>query len=359
MQELKGHLIPLERAGMIDAWCDQEIAPGVEWENEILTNLAKSDIILPLVSSSYFESSFIHEKEMKIALQRHVEKKSVLLPIILRPCKFNVDPVIGKIQVLPANAKPVTSEATKVGRETIWLKIVAEIENIVKKFRSDDNKLFDYELIPVDGGNFSMGNDNSTSSSATDECPHNVNVSSFYIGKFTVTQYQWESVMGNNPSFFKHSPMCPVENVSWFEVHEFIETVNQKTGLSYRLPFESEWEYAAKGGKFHQKSIYAGGDNLDEVGWYDSNSKNQTQPVGQKIPNKLGIHDMSGNVWEWCTDWFKPYPECTGVDYTGRRKIGRGGSWQNKPINCRVTDRGGIGPATKGNFLGFRLVLEH
>jgi formylglycine-generating enzyme required for sulfatase activity len=362
MKELRSQLTSLELAGVADVWCDCEIDPGVDWETDILNNLEKSDIIMPLVSAAYFESAYIRDKEMKFALRLHEEKKAVLVPVILRPCNFRIDPVLGKIQVLPTDAKPVTTENTKSGREQTWVEIAGAIEYIARKIRSRSNEnklqLFNYDVVLVEGGTYSMGNRGLFSHETSDECPHDVSITSFKIGKFPVTQIQWEAVMGNNPSHFKSSPDCPVENVSWFDVHNFIKTIKQKTGMNYRLPTEKEWEYAARGGRQSSGLVYSGSNDLDKVGWFLFNSGNQTHPVGGKEPNELGIYDMSGNVWEWCADWHTPYPGCSGDNYTNRRRVGRGGSWQDKPFNCRSSNRGGMGPANAVNFLGFRLVLE-
>ena len=196
-----------------------------------------------------------------------------------------------------------------------------------------------------------------------DEKPvHRVNVSSFSIGKYEVTQAQWQAVMGSNPSNFKNCDNCPVEKVSWNDVQDFIKKLNQLTGKRFRLPTEAEWEYAARGGKRSKGYRYAGSNNLGSVAWYEKNSGSKTHPVGQKRPNELGLYDMSGNVWEWCSDWYgKNYYGSSSSNNptgpsTGERKVQRGGSWGDGATYCRVSDRSSYEPADRSNRDGFRVV---
>lgn len=174
-----------------------------------------------------------------------------------------------------------------------------------------------------------------------------INVGSFSIGKYEVTQGQWQIVMGNNPSEHKDCPTCPVENVSFNEVQEFIQKLNTLTRKSYRLPKEAEWEYAAKGGKLTHNYEYAGGNDINSVAWYFGNSNHQTQPVGQKQPNELGIFDMTGNVSEWCND---RHPN------RHKYRVLRGGTWRYDAAFCRVAYRDGNTPASRSARVGFRLV---
>ena len=164
-----------------------------------------------------------------------------------------------------------------------------------------------------------------------DEQPaHRVAVSSFEISTYEVTQEVWEAVMGENPSRFTNCPQCPVEQVSWDDVQEFLQKLNTRDGR-YRLPTEAEWEYAARGGQESRGYTYAGGDTLDAVAWYGGNSGRRPRPVGQKAPNELGLYDMSGNVREWVADWYDDYPADSAVDprgpRTGARRVNRSGSW--------------------------------
>ncbi len=184
----------------------------------------------------------------------------------------------------------------------------------------------------------------------------------FSIGKYPVTQAQWQAVMGNNPSHFKGGTL-PVEQVSWDDCQAFIDKLNEKTGKKYRLPTEAEWEFAARGGNQSDGYDYSGSNNADEVAWYRDNSENKTHPVGTKKANELGIHDMSGNVWEWCEDWYGDYESsATVIDTTGALKgshrVFRGGSWSNYPEYCRSTYRRNRTPTFGSNRLGFRLAIS-
>ena len=179
----------------------------------------------------------------------------------------------------------------------------------------------------------------------------------FWLGKYEVTQGQWEAVMGNNPSIFKGTDL-PVENVSWDDCQEFFKKLNalpevKKSGWTYRLPTELEWEYACRAGSTGGYSKLADGneitkDTLDEVAWYDNNSKVKTQPVGQKKPNAFGLYDMNGNVWEWCEDLYRvgdPYPS----------RVRRGGAWDGAFWCCQSPLRERNLPGQRFNFIGFRL----
>ncbi len=164
-----------------------------------------------------------------------------------------------------------------------------------------------------------------------------VKLSDFEIGKYPITQAQWKAVMGTNPSKFKGCDQCPVDSISWNDVQEFIQKLNERTDGRFSLPTEGQWEYAARGGMLSKAYKYAGSNKLEEVGWYAENSNRSTHPVGQKQPNELGIYDMSGNVWEWCEDWYSGtyYQECDkqGIvedpkgPKNGKSKVVRGGSW--------------------------------
>ena len=229
-------------------------------------------------------------------------------------------------------------------------------------------KTLDFEepdMIFVKGGTFTMGATSEQGSDAfSDEKPtHSVTLSDFYIGEYEVAQAQWEAVMGNNPSYFTGDPDYPVEGVSWNDVQEYITKLNQLTGKSYRLPTEAEWEYAARGGAESKGYKYSGSDTLSNVAWYYDNDNSKTHPVGTKNPNELGIYDMSGNVWEWCNDWYasdyynnSPQTNPQGPSL-GSTRVFRGGGRGNYARYCRVSNRGD-GQADYRFFnLGFRLVL--
>ncbi|HZK08832.1 MAG TPA: SUMF1/EgtB/PvdO family nonheme iron enzyme, partial [Bacteroidales bacterium] len=222
------------------------------------------------------------------------------------------------------------------------------------------------EMIFVKGGTFTMGCTSEQSDCGYDEKPtHKVTVSDFQIGKYQVTQKQWREVMGSDPADlrFKGCDNCPVENVSWNDVQEFIKQLNQKTGKKYRLPTEAEWEYAARGGASTSSATgatkYAGSNNIDEVAWYTDNSNSKTHPVGMKKPNELGIYDMSGNVNEWCSDWYGSYNSGSQINpqgpITGDCRVVIGGSWGSNYRYCRVAFRNWDFPVKKSSYDGFRL----
>jgi formylglycine-generating enzyme required for sulfatase activity len=206
-----------------------------------------------------------------------------------------------------------------------------------------------------------MGCTSEQSACDDDEKPtHQVTLSDFQIGKYEVTQKQWTAIMGNNPSYFKGDNL-PVEQVSWNDVQEFIQKLNQKTGKTYRLPTEAEWEYAARDASTGSAVLYSGSNNIDEVAWYSGNSGSKTHPVGQKWANALGIYDMSGNVWEWCSDWYGTYSSSSQSNpqgaSTGTVRVLRGGSWNNDPQDCRVSNRDGYYPDYRDYRIGFRLAI--
>jgi formylglycine-generating enzyme required for sulfatase activity len=484
--ELEGQLRPLQNAGRIKVWSDREINPGAEWENEIIQNLDTADIILMLVSSDYFKSAYIHEKEIKYALARHEKGEAKVLPIIVRPVDFLEDPTISRLQVLPTDGKPVADKRYWAERDDAWLDVVAGVKRTIDSLRAAEDRAIyaaeqarqteqkatqtalnaaeinrqnqenqreaererqkaeqkakekaeqqqkqreqaraeaenrlnrtpipsrkyanmviglmailgliwfifnrisgptietkpelqsttpaftsDYELVFVKGGTFQMGSEDIYA--LDDEKPvHSVTLSDYYIGKTEVTQAEWRSVMGSDPPdlIFKDCDKCPVESVSWDDVQEFLRKLNQKTGKTYRLPTEAEWEYAARGGN-HGNAYphFAGSYNIDAVTWYRDNSDTKTHPVAQKQANELGLYDMSGNVLEWCNDGHKGYsdeyyknsprinPPGTASD---SYRVIRGGSWFDSSRYCRVSFRNYKSPDFRLHDIGFRLAM--
>ena len=220
-----------------------------------------------------------------------------------------------------------------------------------------------FHMIKIGGGTFEMGCGSWISDCSEDEKPvHTVIVSSFYMSATEVTQAQWISLMGTNPSYFKGNNL-PVENVSWNEVEQFIKKLNQQTGGGYRLPTEAEWEYAARSGGVNEK--YAGtSSNLGDYAWYRDNSNSNTHPVAQKMPNGFGLYDMSGNVQEWCSDIYdksyyknSPAKDPRGAK-SGASSILRGGSWFMNVAFCRLSNRNFNFPQSRYNDIGFRLAMD-
>ena len=219
------------------------------------------------------------------------------------------------------------------------------------------------EMVKIPAGTFLMGSADNDESAYSDEKPqHRVNLQEFYLGKYPVTQEQYQAIMGNNPSHFQDNPKHPVENVSWDDAQAFCQKLNEKTGKKYRLPSEAEWEYACRAGS--QTSYYFGDDEkvLGEYAWYNKNAGSKTHPVGQKKANNWGLFDMSGNVWEWCEDSWHTNYENAPMDGTvwndnhspTADRVLRGGSWSNDPWDCRSAYRGSYVNRC-GNY-GFRVV---
>ena len=207
------------------------------------------------------------------------------------------------------------------------------------------------------GGTSEQGSD-----AYDDEKPtHSVTLSSYYICKYEVTQALWRAVMGSNPSYFEGDNL-PVEQVSWNDCQTFINRLNSYTGRNFRLPTEAEWEFAARGGNYSRHYKYSGSNYISDVAWYDSNSGNRTHPVGTKQANELGLYDMSGNVFEWCSDWAGTYSSYPQTDPTGpnsgSRHVLRGGSWRSFAGNCRSSIRYRYPPGSRDSNLGLRLVLS-
>ena len=218
------------------------------------------------------------------------------------------------------------------------------------------NKLIN-NMVYVSGGTFIMGGDESSDQTPT----HSVTLSSYYICKYEVTQALWRAVMGSNPSKFKGDNL-PVEQVSWNDCQTFINRLNSYTGRNFRLPTEAEWEFAARGGNYSCHYKYSGSNYIGDVAWYTDNSGNRTHPVGTKQANELGLYDMSGNVWEWCSDWYGSYSSYSQSNPTGATsgfgRVERGGNWCGLARYCCSSHRSYYAPGNSFDDLGLRLVLS-
>jgi len=222
----------------------------------------------------------------------------------------------------------------------------------------------DIEMVLIKGGKFKMGCPGENEGCIGDERPrHEVKLGNFYIGKYPVTQKQWASVMGINPSHFDGEGWAdlPVEQVSWNEVQEFIRRLNVMTGKKYRLPTEAEWEYASRGGVNGKGEKFSGHGFLDDIAWYDYNSGGKSHSVGVKKPNEIGLHDMIGNVWEWVDDWYdKNYYRESHVSNPkgprrGMERVYRGADFGSSESHCRNSIRNFNKPGYRAINLGFRL----
>ena len=322
-------------------------------------------------------SAFLQLLDSEVA--QPVKEETVVVAKVERPAPTTPKPAVST----PKHAvSQQTTPNTKKSRTWIWVAagivavagiVVAAInmnqdkepepapkEEIVE---ADDVLTQMYkDMVYVDGGTFTMGATADQGSDAYDEekPAHQVTLSSFYICKHEVTQEEWEAVMGSNPSNWKGKRL-PVERVSWEECQTFISKLNSITGNQYRLPTEAEWEYAARGGNRSNGYKYSGSNTLGNVAWYDYNSGDKTHEVMTKSPNELGLYDMSGNVMEWCSDWFGGYLSSDQTNpkgaSSGSYRVIRGGSWDDSARCCRVSYHFSLMPSFRYTGLGLRLVL--
>jgi formylglycine-generating enzyme required for sulfatase activity len=299
-----------------------------------------------------------------IALMRGVGRKreearvSQAEPSAPEPTPAPSKPVVpsGQKPIVTKEVKPAAKNAPAAVAATRSLVVPKELTNSIgMKFRL------------IEPGTFMMGSPESEAGRGSNERQHQVTLTQpFYMGIYPVTQSEYQQIMGSNPSRFK-GERHPVEKVSWEDATEFIKKLNglleeRTAGRFYRLPTESEWEYACRAGS---STAYCCGDGearLGEYAWYYGNSGRKTHPVGQKAANAWGFYDMHGNVWEWCSDWYGDYPSGSVMDPTGAStgsfRVYRGGCWYFVAAYCRSAFRNGLGPSFRYDFLGFRLALS-
>ncbi len=279
----------------------------------------------------------------------HIREANKNLPIDA----VNEVPVIEELKgngvIVNPEILPVETEAKKRR-----FSIRSKVQSIRDDLYENGERVASIEFCYIPAGIFRMGRFGNF---------HRVTVNkSFYLGKYPVTQELWKAVTGNNPSDFKGEKF-PVEQVSWEDCQEFIKRLNEQTGQNkYRLPTEAEWEYACRAGS---NTHYSFGDErkkLNEYGWFYGNSGGKSHPVGQKLPNSWGLHDMHGGVWEWCEDWYATYPRWKAIDpagpSSGTDRVLRGGSWFDGPKRCRSSFRSYFSPDFRCNFFGFRLARK-
>ena len=269
-------------------------------------------------------------------------------------------PVVNAAEVYQLVQQPTLEELTEepVVEET---KGIASIKN-TKRGQEFTLKGVSFKMVTVEGGLFDMGTDEHFEDDSDEKPMHKVQLESFSIGETEVTQKLWTAVMGDNPSSDK-SDNLPVNMVSWEDCQTFIAKLNELTGMKFRLPTEAEWEYAARGGKNSKGYIYSGSNHVEDVAWYEANSKKKTYKVKSKLSNELGLYDMGGNVWEWCQDWYdsnyyaKSSDKNPGGPLSGTYKVARGGSWSSFGSRCRVTYRDFNLPTDVSASYGLRLAL--
>ena len=223
------------------------------------------------------------------------------------------------------------------------------------------------EMITVEGGNFTMG-DTEMEGDVSEQPIHQVTLKTFKIAKTETTVAQWKAFCNATGRSMPETPSWgwidshPIVNVNHSDAMAYCDWLAEKMDADYRLPTEAEWEYAARGGKLSKGTKYSGGRSLDNAGWYEANSNSKTHTVATKNPNELGIYDMSGNVWEWCKDWYGDYSASAQTNpkgaTSGSGRVLRGGSWYFSAAPCRVAFRYYYDPSDRYDDYGFRVVLS-
>ena len=401
------HLEPLVRDGGLEVWADNQIQAGEKWGDSIETALNEAKVAILLISADFLASRFISKNELPPLLAAEEDEGLVILPVILKPSRFNRIASLSQFQSINSPAKPLL-KLSDVEQEEIWVDLSNRVEDILKqsvfppsppkvspktdtsttKATSFENfaELLDndvkLEMVAISGGGFWMGSPDNEEEREDRESPqHRVNLSPFWMGKYPVTQGQWMEVaafpkvkedLKPQPSKFFGLDR-PVEQISWFEAVEFCDRLSRQTGKNYRLPSEAEWEYACRA---RTVTPFSFGETIStDLANYDGNYtygkgskgeyREQTTPVATFKPNAFGLYDMHGNVWEWCADhWHKNYegappggtPWIDGGD--SKLRVLRGGSWYFFPRNCRSADRGGGEPDDRSGNNGFRVVCS-
>ena len=265
----------------------------------------------------------------------------------------------------------LNAKAEKERAEFILADVEVQVAKLAKSFRGEGWQAgqemtvdlgggFGMQLVWVPPGSFLMGSPPSEKGRNSNETRHRVTITKgFWMGKHEVTQEQYRQVTGKMPSYFK-GDKNPVEDLSWHAAKAFCDALAKDTGRTVRLPTEAEWEYACRAGTTTAFFTGDGESDLSEAGWYERNSKRRTHPVGQKATNGWGLHDMHGNVFEWCEDWFGAYPSRSVTDpcgpAVGEKRVIRGGSWKHV-AHCRSAHRYPFVPSGEYKTIGFRPVL--
>lgn len=337
----------------------------VVFGDEIDDALDEADNMIVFTSNAeYVKKGYVKDEWRTYVEEQRTGRKTGMLITIL-------DEV--RIEELPIRLRSVQSFDLSNYKDGV-LRFLGDTINTEKTLDDQEEQLakemtftvggVSFKMIRVEGGSFMMGSPYSDTDALDDEKPqHRVTLSDYYIGETQVTQALWKAVMGDNPSRSgkgMYADTCPVETVSWEDCQEFIKQLNKKTGKTFRLPTEAEWEYAARGGRNSQGFKYAGSNDIDKVAWCDHECC-RTRPVKKKSANELGLFDMSGNVWEWCQDWKGDYNGSAQTNpsgpSSGSYRVLRGGSWGFRASHCRVASRFFLLPDWRDINYGFRLAL--
>ena len=336
----------------------------VQFVGDILN--VKGNVILPLLKEDYETWVYLTHgsRQMQVTAKNY-------LPLMIKFADYGVESVEkNRTYVLVLNQMGMSSNPADVSTTVSTVSVSpVQVPAVPSNTISDDAITIPVkdgiciEMVKVEGGTFMMGATSEMKNPNSNEKPvHQVTLTNdYYMGKYEVTQALWQAVMGSNPSEYKGDNL-PVETVSWNDCQKFISKLNSLTGRMFRLPTEAEWEYAARGGKESRGYQYSGSSNISDVAWYDENSGSKTHPVGTKQANELGIYDMTGNVWEWCQDWYGSFSSSsqanpTGAD-SGSSRVFRGGSWYGNARYCRLSFRDCTPPDCRGYNLGLRLALS-
>ena len=336
----------------------------VQFVGDILN--VKGNVILPLLKEDYETWVYLTHgsRQMQVTAKNY-------LPLMIKFADYGVESVEkNRTYVLVLNQMGMSSNPADVSTTVSTVSVSpVQVPAVPSNTISDDAITIPVkdgiciEMVKVEGGTFMMGATSEMKNPNSNEKPvHQVTLTNdYYMGKYEVTQALWQAVMGSNPSEYKGDNL-PVETVSWNDCQKFISKLNSLTGRMFRLPTEAEWEYAARGGKESRGYQYSGSSNISDVAWYDENSGSKTHPVGTKQANELGIYDMTGNVWEWCSDWYSSYSSSsqtnpTGSD-SGSARVSRGGGWNCNASYCRLSVRFYYTPDFRLDILGLRLALS-
>ena len=333
----------------------------VQFVGDILN--VKGNVILPLLKEDYETWVYLTHgsRQMQVTAKNY-------LPLMIKFADYGVESVEkNRTYVLVLSQVGTSSNQTDVSSAVSSspvqrLTAPSTISKGVITIPVKDGISID--MVKVEAGTFMMGATFEMENPNDNEKPvHQVTLTNdYYIGKYEVTQALWQAVMGSNPSKFKGDNL-PVETVSWNDCQEFISKLNSMTGRKFRLPTEAEWEYAARGGgRMHIVYRYSGSNNLSDVAWYDGNSSSKTHIVGAKQANELGFYDMTGNVWEWCQDWYGSYSSSSQTNPSGPTSgvshVFRGGGWSIDACCCRSSFRNSSPSARRNDAVGLRLALS-